>query len=115
MTITVTIPDWRPASLNQIMRGKIRDRIRFGKRDKHIVWAHFLSQPPATTKRRVSLHIVLTGRERPCDPDNAWKSVLDALVKCGMLVDDSNAWCEITTPTYDRALKGSTTITLEDV
>lgn len=115
MSITVTIPDWRPAGLNQIMRGKLRDRIRFGKRDKRMVWAYFNGQPKATGKRKVSMHIVLTGREKPYDPDNAWKSVLDALKACGQLVDDSHRHCELGAITYDRALKGSTTITLEDV
>lgn len=113
--ISVTIPDWRPTSLNEMRRVHHIKAWKLKKADERIVGAYFMGKKKAEAKRRVKIHITLTGRQREADPDAYFKSLLDALVKCGMLVDDSNAWCEITTPTYGRALKGSTTITLEDV
>jgi Holliday junction resolvase RusA-like endonuclease len=70
----------------------------------------------AEVPRRVSLHITLGKRQRrPPDRDAWWKSLLDALVACGLLVDDSPRWCDTGTVTYDRASLPSMRVTLEDL
>jgi len=115
MIFSVTIPDWRPARINSLVGVHWAVAAKRKKLDRNLLSVYFQGKPKATTKRRVRLHIILTGRQKEADPDAQYKSLLDGLVKCGMLVDDSNQWCEITTPTYDRALQGSTTIMLEDV
>ena len=67
--------------------------------------------PARTTKRRVRLEFFGPGRLP--DPDNLLKSCLDAMVKCGMLVDDSVKWCECSATCVRGPLR--TLITLEDV
>jgi len=54
--------------------------------------------PEATTKRRVVVHIHKTKRSRvtddPANRDSRAKSILDAMVATGLLVDDSDAWLD---------------------
>lgn len=71
--------------------------------------------PLAVCKRRVSLRITLAPRARGGDPDAYWKSLLDALVQGGYLVDDSKEWVELGPVEYDRGERRATTITLEDL
>lgn len=60
------------------------------------------SVPKAVTKRRISLYIELDKHQKRCDADAPWKSLLDALVACKMLVDDSIEWVELGTIEYGR-------------
>lgn len=54
--------------------------------------------PPARTKRRVVVTIHKSTRSRvtddPSNRDSRAKSVLDAMVHCGLLIDDSDKWLE---------------------
>jgi hypothetical protein len=73
--------------------------------------------PPADGKRRVSLVVVLGPRQRRGDADCPfWKSLLDALVCAGALVDDSPKWCEAAEPVaYRRGRTAGMVVHLEDV
>lgn len=75
--------------------------------------------PKATGKRRVSMEITMGKGMREYDFDNSWKSLLDGLVKAGMLVDDRNAYCQLGTITHIRDSskwnEWGTTVILEDV
>ena len=58
------------------------------------VYCHQAGVPKASGKRRVSVTILQPASTpgRMPDPDNLLKSLLDALVQAGMLVDDSSKW-----------------------
>jgi hypothetical protein len=83
-----------------------------------MVWsyAYELQIPKATGKRQVSLHVTLGPRMRRFDAD-AWpKSVCDALVHAGMLIDDSSKYVEIGPVMFSRNRTGwGTQIILKDV
>lgn len=114
----VVIPRWHPRRLNELLAcrhwGK---RHRLKKADQNMVaaYCHQAGVPLAAGKRRVSLRITLGPRQRGADPDAYWKVLLDALVECGRLKDDSRQWCEVTPVEYDRGPERVTTITMEDV
>ena len=119
MKHVLTIPHWNPALLNQLMKNRWEES-RLKKADSEIVWAIARQEriPIAGGKRRVSIHITLPRkRGRKPDPDAFLKSALDALVKCGMLKDDSDKWCEWTKPTIETGTQDvwGTRITLEDL
>lgn len=111
----IKIPNWRPASLNQLMGGKLRDRMRLKKSDRGII-AHYCGDIPVQThKRRISQHIVLGKGMREYDYDNAWKSLLDGLVKAAVLIDDRRIYVEQGEVTYERNMQWGTTIIIEDI
>lgn len=116
MIWTVTIPNYVPVSLNRLTRGRIRDRIRLGKLQRAVVSAYCLLErvPKALGRRRVRL-LVTQRRGRLADPDNLLKAMLDSLVGCDMLRDDSARWCEWEMPVVQRGLCDETTIILEDL
>jgi hypothetical protein len=111
------IPGWRPAPLNKIMHGHWSNGNRLKKADFGMITAYAMASriPKATGRRRVELHITLTGQQKQADPDAYAKSTLDGLKRCGLLVDDSGAWVEWVTPTYDRCGEPGTRITLTDL
>ncbi len=123
MKHSVFIKNWRPTPLNRLMFAKVRDRIKRLKADKEMVFWHMRHAeiPKATGKRRVSLEIVLEGRQRASDADSPWKVLLDALVASGQLVGDSLESVELGTISYQRKARGredvvaGTLIVLEDV
>jgi hypothetical protein len=113
-----TIEGWRPPSLNTLMRGKISDRIRLGKAARErIAWEARLADVRGTVsiRRRVSLAITLSGRQRATDIDSMWKATLDGLVSAGLIVDDSARWCAIGDLSFGRGEATSTRIILEDM
>lgn len=114
-TYRVEIPGWRPASLNRLLKGHWGKAARRKARDRKVVAMALLAHGvrPATTPRRVGLVLRETHGAWP-DPDNVWKSLLDALVRNGALVDDSAKWCELTQPVFERGAR-STVIVLEDL
>ena len=61
------------------------------------------------------LEIVLTSRQKKADPYAYCKSALDALVACGMLIDDTAEFVEWIPPVYSRGKLASTTIVLTDL
>lgn len=111
------IDRWHPTRLNVLLAACWQVRARKKRFDADIVKAMFLGAetPRAKGKRRVSLEIVLGPRQRGADPDAYWKSVLDALVQCGALRDDSRIWCELGEVRFDRGKNWGTTIVLEDI
>lgn len=113
----VWIDEWRPESLNVLLKAHWAERKRMKDEDKMFVKAYCLRHkvPPATGKRRVSIHITLTGRMKQFDDDNMRKSLHDALVACGMLTDDNRAGVEQGEITYSRSPDWGTKITLEDI
>lgn len=115
MTHTLIIPLFRPTPLNQLLGHWARGG-RLKKHDRAIVAAEAWSQqiPKAQGKRRVSLEVTNAGRYRRVDPDAFFKSLLDALVACGLLMDDSPRWCELGTVTQRRGKRLETRIVLED-
>lgn len=111
------IDDWRPTSLNQLMHCHWTKKHRLKKRDAELfaVLAAAQQIPRATGKRRVSLRIVLSGRQRIQDEDNIWKSLLDALVRCGLLLDDNAAGVERGPVRWERGAKTRTEIIIENL
>lgn len=91
-----------PASSQNRLHGKGGARFVYKKvRDTYeryirlAIDAHRITQ--ATGKRRVTLTRYYTGRQREFDRSN-WvggaKPVVDSLVRCGLLVDDSSKWVD---------------------
>jgi hypothetical protein len=56
---------------------------------------------------------LLGPRQRGADPDAYWKSLLDALVHAGLLVDDSPKWCELGPVRFERECRRKPAIQLE--
>jgi hypothetical protein len=112
----LTIPGWHPNTVNQLLRS-VRERIRLKKADRQLIatYARLAGIPPAAGKRRVSLCITLGPGQRAADPDAYWKSLLDALVQCGQLVDDNRQGCELGEVAFERGGERKTTIMLEDL
>lgn len=83
--------------------------------DKQMIAVYGLKVPKATGKRRVSLIWTLGKGGKRVDEDNTQKSILDALVACGLLRDDSAKWLEWGGVTFNRAATKALTIILEDL
>lgn len=115
-TYTMTILGWRPRSLNELIGFHHMTVYKLKKRDKERIALEKLVQgiPDAVHKRRVSLRIMLQGRDKVMDGDNVWKSILDALVACLALVNDTQEWVELGSVEYERG-KRATVLTLTDV
>jgi hypothetical protein len=113
----VRIDGWQPTTLNTLTNCHWATRNRLKKHDAAIIKVSCLGAdvPQAETARRVSLEIVLGPRQRGADRDAYWKTTLDALVKCGALVDDSPAWCELGEVTYRRGERRGCVIVLENL
>jgi len=89
-----------PASMNQ------RERSSFWVRKKEldqitqalVVLAQEVGVPGALVRRRVTVTIHKGVRSRvrddPANRDSRAKSVLDAMVRTGLLVDDSDRWLD---------------------
>jgi hypothetical protein len=79
---TLEIPRWRPALLNELMHS-VKGKIRLKKQDREMVCAYAWQAkiPPATGKRRVSLHVTLGKGMREFDYDAPWKSLLEPIRK----------------------------------
>jgi hypothetical protein len=113
----IVIDGWRPASLNELLRGGPWGAHRLKRRDREyvVLFANLARVPRATAKRRVSLRIVLPPKQRRWDEDALWKSLLDACVLAGLLKDDDPKWCELGGVDYVRGKALSTTIIVEDI
>lgn len=113
--IDITIPDWHPTPLNKLMTTHWAKAGRMKKVDRGMVAAYFCSTPKAIKPRQMDLHIYLAKGQRACDPDAYLKSLLDALVHCGALKDDSAKWCRIGAIEFTRADSPATRIVLTDL
>lgn len=117
-TYRVEIPGWHPARLNQLLDRCWQRAYRRKKADLKVVAAYVRvvqRVPKAAGKRRVSLTIRLGPRQRAGDPDAYWKSLLDALVGCGLLVDDSRQWVELAPVSFERGERAATVLVIEDL
>jgi len=112
----ITIPDWNPTPLNKLL-GHWAKAARKKKSDARIVWAYAVSAqvPKATGKRSLQVVITLAKRQRACDPDSYFKSLNDALVCCGMLIDDNRQGVELLPVKFERAERKATRIILRDL
>jgi hypothetical protein len=111
----ILIPDWHPTSLNKL--NYVRRKIRSKKEDRKTIhdYAVTLCQvPPATGPRVVSAHVQARSMAHQLDPDNILKSLLDALVQVGLLLDDDARHCILGSITAGAGAERYTRITLED-
>lgn len=110
------IPGWHAATVNQLLaKGKWAWTLK--KKDREMVaWYVKMARiPPATGKRRLSLTLIMGHRMRTPDPDGVFKSLLDALVKCGALLDDRKECLELMPVAFERAKVKATRVELEDL
>lgn len=118
MKHVITIGGWHPARLNQWDGRHWAVRAKAKQDDRIVIDLACRANAlvtQATGKRRVSLEIVLGPRQRGCDPDAYWKSLLDGLKHAGAILDDRKECVELGTVTYSRGPRKATKITLEDV
>ena len=120
MTVVYTlfIPQWHPATINQLLRNRWA-AASLKKSDREIVtwYCRMAKIPAALGKRRVRLTIILKPGQRAADPDSQHKSTLDALVHANALVDDNRQHVELAPVLYERATEKTwgTRIELEDL
>lgn len=114
---TIRIPDWWPTPLNQLINRHHMAAHRLKKTDAQLLqrMAQCQGVPAATGKRRVSLVIILPPRRRAPDPDAFWKSLLDGLVRAGLLRNDSQHWVECSPVEFARGQRLCSYVTLEDI
>jgi len=112
--VQIHIKNWRPAALNEYVGKHWAIGHKLKKRDREMVWAHMPHVFKPTGKRQVDLHISLAPKQKKVDPDGYWKSVNDALVYCGLLIDDTDQYVKLGEVTYSRG-EPSTTILLTDI
>ena len=117
MRHTLTIPDWHPPKANHY-RGRHWSAEHKAKRACAEFIALYAAQagiPRAISKRRVHPAITLGPRDRQPDDDAFDKVLYDALVRCGLLLDDGPALCERCRIVFWRGRRRATTIYLEDM
>jgi Holliday junction resolvase RusA-like endonuclease len=112
----VEISGWHPPSLNALLTMHWAKRAKLKKKAHRLIRDACLSVPVvhATGRRRVTQILTLAGNDRIRDDDNAWKAVLDSLVKCGALVDDRPEFVETMPVQYERGTERKTTLIIED-
>lgn len=111
----VTVAGWHPASDNVRAKGLWRWIAAKG-RDRAVVRACLVEVagvPRATGRRRLSAWV--TKRGPLLDGPNLLKSLCDACVDAGLLVDDGPAWAEVVVPVVARGDRVETVILLEDI
>lgn len=111
----VRLANYLPTSDNARAKG-LRCWLRGKKRDRTVMrdWlVEYLGVPRATGRRRLTVHVRKRGPL--VDGANLNKSLRDALVQVGLLVDDSAEWLEGSDPVVERGKVTSTTIILEDI
>jgi hypothetical protein len=113
----IQIDGWRPASLNELLKGGPWGAHRLKRRDREymVLFANLARVPRATAKRRVSLRIVLPPKQRRFDIDAFQKSTLDACTHAGLVKDDNPKYADWGGVDYIRGKVLSTTIIIEDI
>jgi hypothetical protein len=116
-TQTLTISRWHPAKLNEWHGAHWSRRARLKRFDREIVglFAKLAGIPVARGKRRVSLRLTLAPGQRAGDPDAYWKSLLDSLVHCRLLLDDNAKSLELGQVSFTRGAVPETEIVLEEI
>lgn len=114
----VVISGFLPTTVNELLKLHWAQRHKRKRTDCDLVGFLCIEKcvPLAATKRRVTVTFSAPGGRgaKHSDKDARYKVLLDALVKCGRLVDDSDKWCEWMPPTHVKGKK-QTMIVLEDV
>lgn len=116
MIQTLVIDNFHPTRLNQLLGNRFK-RHRLKASDRDIVTGTAMQQGiiKATGKRRLIVRITLAPRQRAADVDAYQKSLCDALVCCGALLDDNRQSVELGPILFDRGPRKMTTILLEDL
>lgn len=99
MQWTITLPEWHPPSMNQYVRTHwaVRKRDLDNLTNEIHLISTYQRIPKATTPRAVRIVIQKTPRGKRDDPGNLYarsKAILDALVRCELLLDDDNTSLE---------------------
>jgi Holliday junction resolvase RusA-like endonuclease len=112
---TVEIPNWLPTGLNEMLRMHWAARRKRFKVNARLVGAYLKLAGvfPAGGRRRVTLHF--QARNNTPDADNWKKELLDCLVECRALVDDSPRWAEVPEPRCSAGRSRRTVIEIEDI
>jgi hypothetical protein len=112
-----TIPDFLPHTLNELIGVHWGTRSRRKREDRLLIgaYAKLAGIPLAACKRRVAVTLTLAPRQRGADPDAFQKSLGDAMVCAGLLVDDGPRWVEWLPVRYERGPRRATRIEMEDV
>jgi hypothetical protein len=116
-TYRVPVPGWHPATMTELIQRGVRARVRAKKRDRKVIADYLVLAarvPAAAGRRRVTLELVYPPGRTRRDEDGCWKSLLDALVWNGLLVDDGPAWVECLPVAYSEGPGRAAVITLED-
>ena len=113
----LVIRGWHPHRLNEWdgRHWSVRRRMKAEDGLQIAVASRNASLRKADTTRRVSVEFTITKGKRAWDCDACWKSLLDAMTGCGLLVDDSPKWCVLGTVRFRRGDLPETKITLEDM
>jgi hypothetical protein len=116
MTWHVTIANWRPRTVNELLSMHWRACGRAKAGDMNVIAIHCYAAkvPKATGRRAVSIRMVCA-KGRSLDPDAVPKSLLDALVQAGYLMDDNTTWLQFDGCTIERGKQLSTNITIRDI
>src|ERR1700735_3273135 len=88
----INIPDWCPVRINQWRGRHWSVRAKLVRQQVAMIGTYALLQgvPLAKGKRKVRLCVWKPGQS--VDSDAYTKDILDALVQCRLLVDDSDKW-----------------------
>jgi hypothetical protein len=113
----VEIPGWWPSLLNHFIYRHWSVMSRMKRQDRETLYMACLAAGVrrADGKRRVTLTLVLGPRQRRCDGDAPWKSLLDGMTKCGALRDDSPDWVEVMPLRFEKGSERSAVIEIEDL
>lgn len=113
----IDIPHFHPTPLNKLLHCHWGTASKRKKSDRQMIWAYAkqANVPAASGKRSVEIIITLAPRQRACDPDSQTKSLLDALVHCGLLTDDNRQGVEILPVQFKRGSFKLTRIVLKDL
>lgn len=114
----IRIDRWHPTRVNQLLNAHWAKRARMKRVDAQLIGASIIGAGVPRfdrARRRVGLQINLGYRQRAGDPDAYWKSLLDGLVECAALVDDSRTWCELVPVIFCRKAVWGSVIGLSDL
>lgn len=115
MIHTITIPNWLPTRINELLNVHWSKAHRRKQQDFHILSGYVTNTPKASSRRRMTMTIVLGKGMRTGDNDAYFKSILDALVKLKLLINDSPNWLDLQPVKFQRAERSATIIELEDI
>ena len=116
-THRLVIADWTPSNLNSYQGKHWSAKAKAKQADRLMVQvaAHNAGIPPATSKRSLAITVTVTGRGRLPDGDNLLKGLLDSCTHAGLIVDDSQAWCEWSRPVVVRGKQRFTVLEITDI